>query len=786
MLKKIFMMLIMASLVLTISTITIGTAHAESVNIEPESNHERSYDVLSNYYTQKDDETKISNPDKSVITGYKKVATDSGNTLYVDTRNNKLNIAVELKNGYIFYSDPNYYGYNISAYLTTGGLSEISSTLLVDGKYSSSIEKNQKPILTFDFESVTNGFKATLDFDKLGIVLPVYVYLQNGNLKVEVKDSEIEEKGYAKTVQSIKKNDDGTVARDENGKPIIQEVTTVYNFALSSFTFFQYFGCVGYNKNFDNQINGYDFIPDGSGALSRFQYERKFTTRLQKRIYGDDMGIKKYSTFNAHLSDDIRISLPIYGVVHGYNQYAFLAALNSGAGEAEVILEPFGYGNRTIQTTYFKFYTREQYTVQIATSELGSTTTLPVNRYGDDLEIEYTFLSGDDANYSGLAKTYRDNYLNLTNEVDEEAMPLGLNVLAQDYKKGLFGKKFIPMTSYSELYDVLEILKNEGVMNFSISYMGWNKGGYYNNNSYKPRISHNLGSTKSYNNHITYINSNGYNIESCVDILSTYNQSKRGVVKKTNLDIFKKYSDSSLFDEAYLLNPVDASRLVLKYNKQYAKYGYSSINLGYYSLNNFQYRYKSVNYSREIAISEAREELRKISEAYSISLTGANSYTFDYLSRFYNMETSATGYTYLTDSVPFISLVLSGHTELYSPEINFMADYDRLALRLVEYNIYPYFTITSEDSSKLRYTNSEYLYTSMFSLWEDDIVEFYSFVSKALNNTLGASIISHKAIESGVAKVSYSNGVIIYVNYNNTSVSLDGLTISPLSYEVKR
>ncbi len=786
MLKKIFMMLIMASLVISVSLSIKSTVYAESVNIEPESNHERSYDVKSNYYAQKDDEIKITNPDKSVLTGYRRVATNNGNTLYVDTRNNKLNIAVELKNGYIFYSDPNYFGYNISAYITTGGLSEVSSTLLVDGKYSTSIEKNQKPILTYDFETVENGFKAILDFDKLGIIIPVYVYLEDGILKVEVKDSEIEENGYAKTVKSIKKNDDGTVARDEDGNPIIQEVTTVYNFALASFSLFQYFGCVGYNTNFENRINGYDFIPDGSGALSRFQYDRKYTTRLAKRIYGDDMGIKKQSTFNSHLSDDIRMSLPIYGVVHGYNQNAFLATMTKGDGEAEIILEPFGYGNRTIQTTYFKFYTREQYTIQIATSEQGSTTTLPVNRYGDDYKVEYSFLYNDDANYSGLARYYSNNYLNLTNEVEEEVMPLGLNVLAQDYKKGLFGKKYISMTSYSELSQIIEILENKGVGNFSISYVGWNKGGYYNNNSYKPRISHNLGSTKSFNNLMSYMNTNNYNIESCIDILSTYNQSKKGVVKKTNLDIFKKYSDSSLFDEAYLMNPVDSSKLVLKYNKRYERLGFSSINLGYYSLNNFQYRYKSKNYSREIAISEAREELKKLSEVYSISLNGANSYTFDYLSRFYNMETSATGYTYLTDSVPFISIILSGHTELFSPEINFMADYDRLALRLIEYNIYPYFTITNEDSSKLRYTNSEYLYTSMFSLWESDIIEFYSYISGALNNTLGANMISHKAILDGVSKVTYSNGVTIYVNYNNSQVTLEGVTLDPLSYEVRK
>ena len=784
--KKIICAFIFIFAILMSYPLFIKSASATQADIEPESNIERTYDVKSNYYSQVDDKTKIDLPDASVLNGYTLVSHADGLTLYVDTRGNKLNIAVKMDNGYIFYSDPKYYGYNISAYLTTNGLSEISSTLLVNGQYSSSIEKNQKPIVTYDFDSVVNGFKARIDFDKLGIIINIYVSIENGKLKVSVPDNEIEENGYLKITKSIKLGPDGRPARDENNNTIIEEKETLYNFALSAISLFQYFGCVGYDTGFENRINGYDFIPDGSGALSRFQYDRTYTTRLQKRIYGDDMGIKTYTSSVAHLSDDIRISLPIYGVVHGYNQYAFLNTITSSAGSAELVHEPFGYSSRTIQTTYFKFYTREQYSIALSTSEQGSTTTLPLNRYGDDIKFEYSFIEGDSANYSGLASLYRSDYLNLTGSVEEDYTPLGLNVLAQDYKKGLFGKKFIKMTTYKELSQIIQILEKEGVDNFSINYTGWNKGGYYNNNNYKPKRSLNLGTTRSLKMTIGYMHYKGYNVESNIDLLTSYTDTKKGVVKKTNLDIFSKYSDSSLFDNAYLLSPVGVSNNILKYNKQYEKYKFDSINLGYYSLNNFQYRYKGTNYSREVAIYQAVEELKKISESYQISLTGANSYTFDYLTRFYNMESNATSYTYLTDSVPFISLILSGYTELFSKEINFLSDYDQLALRLVEYNIYPYFVITNEDSSKLRYTNSEFLYTTMFSLWKDDIVEFYSFISKALNNTIGANMVNHETIKDGVTRVTYSNGVKIYINFNKTNVSVDGLNISSLSYEVVR
>ena len=785
MLKKILCALMVVFLVGIMSIILPTSVKASNtVDIEPESEFVKVYDTKSNYYTQVEDTTQIEYPDASIINGYYRVCENNGTTLYVDTRSNKFNIAIMLPNGYIFYSDPNYYGYNISAYLTTGGLSEISSTLLENGQYSSSVKKGQKPKLEYDFDNIENGFKTTFNYDALGIKLSVYVTINDGILRVEVPDSEIEENGYTEVKRDWIKDENNNPITDENGDFVFTETTNVYNFALASFSFFQYFGCVGYDKNFDKRINGYDFIPDGSGALSRFQYDRQYSTRLTKRVYGDDVGIKNYSTFSSHLSDDIRIALPIYGVSHGYNQNAFLCAIKSGDGEAELVLEPFGYQGRNLQTTYFRFYTREKYSVSLATSQQGATTTLPQDRYGSDYILEYSFLEGDDANYSGMAKYYRKHYLNLVDPVEEEYVPLGLNVLAQDYKKGLFGKKFMAMTTYKELFQIVNILEREGIDNFSIAYKGWNKGGYYNNKNNKPKISYNLGSGRAFRILTKYIDLKGYNFESCIDLLTSYNSMQKGVVKKTNLNIFSKYSDSSLFDEAYLLSPVGISSSITKYDNQYSKYGIDSINLGYYSLNNFQYRYKSVNYSRSSSIDQAVEELKTLSSEYSLSVTGANGYVFDYLTRYYDVESNATGYTYITDSIPFISLILSGYVELFSKEINFESDYNQLALRLVEYNIYPYFTITYEDSSKLRYTNSEYLYTSKFSLWKDDIVEFYSFISGALNSVLGREMVSHTSISYGVSKVKYSNGVTIYINHNNNPVSVDGHNLKALSYEV--
>ena len=49
---------------------------------------------------------------------------------------------------------------------------------------------------------------------------------------------------------------------------------------------------------------------------------------------------------------------------------------------------------------------------------------------------------------------------------------------------------------------------------------------------------------------------------------------------------------------------------------------------------------------------------------------------------------------------------------MYSSNINYVSNYNVFILRLIEYNIYPSYMITKDTTSKLRYANYEYLYTT--------------------------------------------------------------------------
>ena len=47
------------------------------------------------------------------------------------------------------------------------------------------------------------------------------------------------------------------------------------------------------------------------------------------------------------------------------------------------------------------------------------------------------------------------------------------------------------------------------------------------------------------------------------------------------------------------------------------------------------------------------------------------------------------------------------------------------------------------------------------------------------------TITEHEIVQEGVKKITYSNGAVIYVNYTNKDVTVDGVTVSAENFFVE-
>jgi len=182
-------------------------------------------------------------------------------------------------------------------------------------------------------------------------------------------------------------------------------------------------------------------------------------------------------------------------------------------------------------------------------------------------------------------------------------------------------------------------------------------------------------------------------------------------------------------------------------------------------------------------IKQLQAEMEKLRE-YQIGLTRPNDYLLQYISSYYQTPYEASKYAFETDSVPFISYLLSGSVNLYSAPLNYISDQALFGLRLIEYNIYPSFILTYQPSYNFRHCNFEYIYTSEYALWKDIIVSVYQRVNSALSQVRGAKMVEHRCVEEGIVRITYDNGVQIYLNYGITPYQVSGRTINPKDFLV--
>ncbi len=116
--------------------------------------------------------------------------------------------------------------------------------------------------------------------------------------------------------------------------------------------------------------------------------------------------------------------------------------------------------------------------------------------------------------------------------------------------------------------------------------------------------------------------------------------------------------------------------------------------------------------------------------------------------------------------------------------MNFEANKTEFFLQMVESGVYPSFYLTYENSSALIYTNSSYLYSTQYSTYKDTIIEYDEELRAVAEAVMDAFIIEHEKLDNGVTKVTYDNGVVIYVNYSEEAQTVDGVTVDGLSYKV--
>ena len=126
---------------------------------------------------------------------------------------------------------------------------------------------------------------------------------------------------------------------------------------------------------------------------------------------------------------------------------------------------------------------------------------------------------------------------------------------------------------------------------------------------------------------------------------------------------------------------------------------------------------------------------------------------------------------------------ISYSTELLNYEDE--EDMTGVILQMIEAGASPHYVFTWKDSSEMKDTGLNRYYATTFTVWKGEAVEIYNRVNDALKHVSGAMIVNHEILEGGVRKITYDNGVSIYINYGSETQKVGGVEIPAMSYRME-
>lgn len=606
-------------------------------------------------------------------------------------------------------------------------------------------------------EYIPGGFKAKIDYTnlELGFMVEVKLY-DDGSITAYIPEESIYENAENKKIGNI------------------------YIFPLLG------------NTRLGEEA-GYMFVPDGNGALIYLDdKEGRFNSGYVQKVYGTDVGVgesyvlsllwDKYETHN----NAEQILAPVYGMVHTNNELGYLAVIESGEEEASIYATPNGaYSEYNwIASSFRKCATYIQ-----PTSNSGGSVTKVTDRIGYDIKIRYLFVEGEEANYAGLAKRYRE-YLLEKQEVMQLADDFKVRVdfLGSDVENWMMWKTAVPVTTVDQIKEMYADLSAQGVTDILSLYKGWQDGGINNLTVTDFDVEKSIGGKQALLSLLDETKEQGIDFYLYADAIKANPETENttfGTVKKMDKRLYEEQNYKTVYDTFVYWTPQKTLENLTQMSSSFTKAGVEDLALSGIGNTLFTYTLSDTMQTRSVGKYLYESSLQKLSEEMNLLMEEPAACYWKYAKAMIDMPISDSDYIYTDQSVPFLSIALKGIVPMYGDYVNFEANEREYFLKLVETGINPSFYITYEDPSALIYTNSSDVYTSQYEVYRDQIISYYEEL-KAVNEAVDGSLIaSHKVLENDLTVVTYENGVVIYINYSETDKEVDNVVVPALSYVVE-
>lgn len=552
---------------------------------------------------------------------------------------------------------------------------------------------------------------------------------------------------------------------------------------------------------------GYIVVPNGSGSIINFNNGKINAADYSQYVYGMD----PIADGMTQLEYSEKARLALFGMCK--DKSSVLATIEDGETLATITA---GIGGKYSSYNYaYTSFMLRIYDILSIFGSTGSSADLPIlvdDIYDCNLSVKYTLLTEENSGYSGMANYYRQRLLDqgvLTLKDDNKDIPFYYDVIGGVKETSyILGTQYLsvsPITTFEEAGDISDDLLLEGISNQIMNYQGWFNGGYFHDVTDKVKVIRKLGGRSGLEELNQRVEDNGGSFYGDVSLqnvtyiskrYSEYNETSRyfgagyyAWFANVNPTSLLKISTLGYPETGYyLVSPKFLPRYVgglIKGTNKIDMAGISLRDLGD-ALHSDHRRTNIIN--REEALQVVNAQFDRLKETgKKLMISGGNEYSFQYASDLIDVPLSDNSFFIIDESIPLYQMIIHGCIDYTGGIINFYDDMDRtdLTLKLIEYGASPRYVFTSESANRMKYTGLNKYYSTSYDIWKNEAVKLYKEVNEGLKGVSAETMINHEIPQKGVKKVTYSNGDIIYINYLNEDVNVDGIIIPAKSYEIR-
>jgi len=521
---------------------------------------------------------------------------------------------------------------------------------------------------------------------------------------------------------------------------------------------------------------GYIVFPDGSGALMHYTSPRpEAVQEISVPIYGDEqISLRQSGSFHE------TAPLPVFGLVSG--EAAFAAIVTQGDFDARIAV---GRSGKTIpyNHAWASFVYRRQ--GQFSLTGGQPTWLYEPNLAGGDRQIRYCFLTGESANYVGIATRYRDFLVHErgVRRLDDDVPLMSLDFFMGVERRTWFLRDLVKMTKFADVQEMLDDLASAGVSRLDVTVDGWNEGGSMARYPQRLPVEARLGGADGLRALADAVHARGQRLFLTDNYLVVLPEG-RGALPYS--DAMRGVDGLPLRQgEFFLLNPqVALLKFALRDIPRMADLGANGLRLNYFAGLTVPDTNDRYPLSRESFAASWMQIAALAREQFgAVAMSGGNSYAIPHADRLDWVPLDSTHYDLFDETIPFYQIVAHGLVLYDGQPFNLMNDGQRTFLRQVEYGAIPHFVLTHENSALLTRTFANEHWSTQYSFWRDEVVRQYRAV-ETLAPLANQFIVAHARLAEGVYETVYEDGTRVVVSYNTSPTALESATVPALDFVV--